>query len=187
MQNPGPAASGSQFVVHTDRPAIQRRHGGILVLHGAITVAIVLLMVWVSGLGLGLAPALPFLLLLVLEIFQLSYHAYVYGTRVAISEPLTLTHHGFTLNTAAGRMEVPWEAVATVRVRRRFRSNLLVIGLHPAVVPSSPGVQTDIDPSYWSRMMKIGGPMLGEKGIRESFDQIKQAVTHFSQGRVPIG
>lgn len=173
-----------EFVVHTDRAAIHRRGGGILALHGILTLVVVIVMVWLSSLDLW--GSLPLLILLVGQMFQLSYHSFFYGTRVAISQPLIIDHRGFAMGTWAGRMEVPWEAVRGVRIRSRLWNRVLVVELHPAAGPGSPGLLTDIPSRYWARMKRSGGPMLGEKGIRESYDQILQAVGHFSRGRVPI-
>ncbi|GAB3929856.1 hypothetical protein GCM10011575_28150 [Microlunatus endophyticus] len=173
--------------MHTDRVAINRRHGGILVAHGLLAALVVVAMIWISSLDAGPLSILPMLVLLVGQIFQLSYHSFVYGSRIAISEPLTIDGRGFAMNTAAGRMEVPWEAVTGVEVRRRLWNRFLVLRLHPAAQPGSPGVQTDLSARYWTRMQRYGGPMLGAVGIRESYDQIRQAVSYFSRGRVPVG
>lgn len=186
MEFSGPAAAANEFVVHTDRAAIHGRHGGILVLHGILALIVVVAIVVVSSLDIGALSILPLLIVLVGQIFQLSYHSFVYGSRVAISEPLTIDHRGFGMNTVAGRMEVPWEAVTGVRIRRRLWNRLLFLELHPAAGPRSPGVQTDISDRYWARMKRYGGPMLGEKGIRESYQEILQAIGYFSRGRVPI-
>lgn len=142
--------------------------------------------VWVGSLGVAPLSIAPLLIVLVGQIFQLSYHSFVYGSRIAISEPLTVNQWGFTMNTVAGRMEVPWQAVTGVRIRSRLWTRLLLLQLHPAAGPGSPGVQTDISPAYWSRMMRYGGPIIGDKGIGESYAQIMQAISYFSRGRVPI-
>lgn len=186
MNPPGPSAPAEEFVVHTDRAAIHRRHGGILVLHGVLAVVVVFAIIWVSSLDIGPLSILPLLIVLVGQIFQLAYHSFVYGSRIAISEPLIINGWGFAMNTVAGRMEVPWDAVTGIQLRHRLWYRLLVLQLHPAAAPGSPGVQTDISPGYWARMKRYGGPILGEKGIRESYDQIKEAVAFFSRGRVPV-
>lgn len=182
-----PPIPENEFVVHTDRAAIHRRHGGILALHGVVAAAVAVAIVWVDSLQIGALSVLPLLLVLVGQIFQLSYHSFIYGSRVAVSEPLTIDHRGFAMNTTAGRMEVPWQAVVGVQIQRRFFNRLLVLQLHPAAGPGSPGVQTDISPGKWARMKRYGGPMLGQKGIQETYDQIRQAIGYFSSGRVPIG
>lgn len=173
-------------MVHTDRSAIHRRHGVILLLHGIVAAAIVAAIIWGDGLDLGPLSMLPLLIALVGQIFQLSYHSFVYGSRIAINEPLTVNHWGFAMNTAAGRMEVPWDAVAGVGIRRRLWYRMLILHLHPAAKPGSPGIRTDIAESYWNRLHRYGGPMLGEKGVRERLPAIIAAIGHFSQGRASI-
>lgn len=175
-----------EFVVHTDRAAIHRRHGGILALHAALGILVVVMIIWVSSLNSGPLAIAPELIVLIGQIFQLSYHSFIYGSRIAISEPLTINKWGFAMNTAAGRMEVPWEAVLGIQTRRWLWHRLLVLQLHPQTQPGSPGIETDISPGYWVRMRRYGGPSLGEKGIQESYDQILQAVAYFSQGRVQL-
>lgn len=123
---------------------------------------------------------------LAIQISRLSHHSLVYGSRVAISQPLTIDHRGFAMNTWVGRMEVPWEAVVGVQIRRRLWNRVLVLELHPAAGPGSPGVLTDIAPRYWARMRRCGRPILGEKGIRESLEQILQAIGYFSEGQVTV-
>jgi hypothetical protein len=187
MNTPRPSAPADRFVVHTDRAAINRVHGGILALHGVVTAVVVAAMILVSSLGAGPLSILPELIVLVGQIFQLSYHSFVYGSRLAISEPLTIDGRGFAMNTVAGHLEVPWEAVTGFGIRRRLWNRFLVLRLHPAAQPGSPGVETDISARYWARMQRYGGPMVGVAGIRESYEQIRQAVSYFSRGRVPVG
>ncbi|SDT36777.1 hypothetical protein [Microlunatus soli] len=186
MSRSGQFDPRAEYVVHTDRAAIHRRHGGILAVHGVLGAAVVAAIIWFEAQDLGPLSTLPMLIILVGQIFQLSWHSFIYGSRVAISEPLTLNHRGFAMNTAAGRMEVPWEAVTGIAIRRRLRYRMLVLQLHPAAMPGSPGVETDITPSDWKRLQRYGGPMLGEKGIRENLADIIAAVDDFSQGRVPV-
>lgn len=173
-----------EFVVHTDRAAIHRLLGRNLGLHGILALFWAVAMVWMSSLNVW--GALPLLGPLAIQILQLSHHSFLYGSRIAISEPLTIGPRGFAMNTWVGRMEVPWEAVVGVRRRRWLWSRQLILELHPAAGPGSPGVLTDIPSRYWTRMKRYGGPILGENGVLEPYDQILQAIGYFSRGRVPL-
>lgn len=176
------------FVVHTDREAINRLHGRLVGIHAIL----MLILVAVLFVGAGLLAAidiggplalmlLPFVILILGQAFQLAIHCYTWGARVAIAEPLFLSQQGFRMQTAVGTIEVPWDAVQSVRSLNK----VMQINLHPGVTPESPGVRTDVSSRNWARL-KRKGLMVGAKGLREDFKQIRQAIAHLSEGRVPV-
>lgn len=185
MNLPGPESPSELYVVRTDRAALHRIHGRILVLHGVLALVFVLLILLVGSLQTGWYAMLPFLILLAGQIFQLSRHSFIYGGRLAISEPLTLNTWGFAMNTPHGRVEMPWEAVAGVAFRKVLVNRVHFLQLHPNAGPGSPGVQTDVPDRHWNRIRR-NGLMLGPKGIHADLDEVAAAIGHFSGGRARI-
>ncbi len=75
--------SPAEFVIHTDRRATNRWHGGIIAMHAILAVILVVAILIVSNLTAerdmsGLAWS-PFLILLVGQMFQLSIHSYLWA------------------------------------------------------------------------------------------------------------
>jgi hypothetical protein len=186
MNLPGPENPSQLYVVHTDRAGLHRVHGVILAVHGVLALILAALIIAIGNLGVGWYSVLPFLILLLGQAFQLSIHSFSYGARLSISQPLTLTAWGFAMNTAGGRLEVPWEAVTGVGIRNVRFNRVLMLQLHPNAGPGSTGVDTDLSEGYWKRIRRFGGVMLGRKGIHQDLNEIVQAVHHFSNGRVPV-
>jgi hypothetical protein len=176
----------ADYVVHTDRAALARWHGGILATHAVLTLLVLVVALWAYALTGSVAVSLAPLIVLAGEIFQLALHAYLYGARSSISEPLRLAPGGFTMSTPLGRLEVPWDAVQSIGLYSRFFSRVFVFRLHPAAGPGSPGVHTDVPARGWARMRRSGGPMLGERGIDRSLDEVLAVVRQLTDGRIPV-
>lgn len=163
------------FVVHTDRPSINRRYRRIVGSFSAVTLAVVALAVTAAWL-FGQTEANPLYLLPLLvvpaaTVFQVAYSCYVWGSRMSLPEPLVLEPAGVTVTMAQGRLRLPWAAVTGITVRPLMGSSILRFQLDPAVSATSPGVETDLAPRFLARLVR-SGVLLGSAGVHEDLEQV---------------
>lgn len=181
-----PIPSTGPYVLVTDRTEIHRWHGGIVALHATLAAVIVAAMVilsrFVDRSSLGSVALLPFLILLIGQMMQLSVHSYLWGARAAISRPAELDAYGVTFNLATGHLRIPWEAVQRVDVQSSLFAKVLVFRLHPGLKPGMPGVAFDVTPRQLARMQRLG-ILLGLRGLRQTPDQVRASITAASGGR----
>ncbi|MFC7404323.1 hypothetical protein [Georgenia alba] len=182
-----PPSPPPEYVVHTDRVAVRRTHGAILWVHGILAAVLVALILGAAAfadandMGTGWLMMLPFLVLLCGQIFQLSIHSYVYGGRIAIDEPMTLTAQGITVRTNEGPLSAPWEAVTGARIIKNTRLRIM---LHPDAVAQRT-VRTVLPPRAVRHYVKHGIGV-ARKGIQEELTDVAAAIHHLSGGRVQV-
>lgn len=124
-----------------------------------------------------------FMILVIGPVFQIAFHCYHWGGRLAINQPLTLDGWGLEFQGQQGTIKVPWEAVPEVRRKSVLGQQQLTFMLHPQAVPGQNGVEAD--PHYWPRYLKKG-LALGNLGLVPGFETILPAIQHYSQGRTRI-
>lgn len=188
-----PPQSSTSLVVRTDRPAINRWHSRLVVIHGVLAVVVLVLMMLIAAVlhdavGGGAMAAMsqtPFAVMLVGQIAQIGYHCYLWGQRTAIEYPLVVSAEGLTFTTAQGIVALPWAAVESVSVQARAFGRIMIVRPQPGVQVDSPGVQICYRPSTWSKVVSRG-LMLGERGLCEDLDQVVNAIVSASAGRVTV-
>lgn len=183
-----PAAVPPELVVRSDNAKLRARFRAILIMH------VLLLVIMLASLGLlgaagllgedGLRYAVwVFVILIAGQVFQIGMHCFHWGSRLAISQPLTLDGWGLEFQGQQGTVRVPWEAVTEIRQRAVLGNRILAFMLHPEAVPGQNGVEGDS--TYWRRYQK-SGLQLGAIGLVPGFETILPAVQHYSQGRTRI-
>ena len=179
------AAVPPELVVRSDNAKLRGRFRAILIMHGSLTIFVLgaLTFISTSDSDIMRSFSLVWVILLAGQIFQIAIHSYSWGSRLAISQPLTMDSWGLEFQGQQGTVKVPWEAVPEVRQKAVLGNQLLSFQLHPQAMPGENGVEGD--PAYWKRYQKKG-LLLGSIGLVPGFETILPAIQHYSQGRTRI-
>lgn len=179
-----PPGFGSSFLVHLDRPALNRRYRRILVLN-TVVVAVVVVCLLVFGWladssGLSTLTLLPFLVILLAQGLQIALICHLWGSRGAIGEPLAFDEAGFALQLGEGRLTAPWDAVQSITLRSLLGGQVLCLRLHPGVTGAGPGESTDLGRRPLGRLVRRG-VLVGSVGIQEELSQVVAAAESLSR------
>jgi hypothetical protein len=185
-----PVAAFPPLIVGTDVEAVKKIYRVPLIgttvfviLLAFIAVLLTAMMASLSGFGLGVLTALPFL-------FMLSYMTFLAvqlaGTAAARAVPgnvVTLDATGLAAITPQGPIVLPWQAIASVELKKRGRHGIAIFRVFPGVTGENPGVQTTVKPALF-RLLAKKGFRIGSAGIDVPVQTILDATAAFTGGRL---
>jgi hypothetical protein len=186
-------ARGATFpplLVGTDVEAVKRIYRAPLV-GAAVSVVVIALvavlcaamMASLSGLGAGILAALPFLITLSYMTYLAVHTAGAVAARAVPGNVMTLDATGLAATTPHGPIVLPWQAIASVELKKRGKHRIAIFRIAPGVTPESPGVQTTITPGVFPMLAKKGF-RIGSAGIDVPVQTILDATAAFTAGRL---
>lgn len=131
----------------------------------------------------GALAALPLIAFSFLSIFYAMYLTSSATARAAMGTVLTLSSTGLASTIPQGTLELPWQAVDSVRVKKAFSSRILIYTVADGVHGDTPGVHTTMKPAAFRRLSKVGFH-LGSVGIDVPVETILEATARFTDGRL---
>jgi hypothetical protein len=178
-----PSTLPAELVVRSDNQKLRGRFQLVLLMHVALAVIFLAAAGVIGSMGTMGFFVWVWVILIAGQIFQIALQCYVWGGRLAINQPITMSAWGMELQTQQGTVKLPWATVSGVRVRSALGNRSIQVRVHPQAVPGQNGV--DADPAYWPRLLKKGA-LIGEVGLAPGFETILPAIQAYGQGRVPI-
>jgi hypothetical protein len=185
-----PVAAFPPLVVGTDVEAIRKVYR--LPLIGATSFVIVIAFIAVlltamtaslSGFGMGVLTALPFLFMLIYMTFLAVSTAGTAAARAVPGNVMTLDATGLAAVTPQGPLALPWQAITSVELKKRGKHRIAIFRVAPGVTAESPGVQTTIKPALF-RLLTKKGFRIGSAGIDVPVQTILDATAAFTGGRL---
>lgn len=127
----------------------------------------------------GLAPLVGTVFLLLLTVLLVHSAA----TRAATGEVLRLDTQGMRWTMPIGSLEVPWDAVTAISVRKRGRHRIITFSFAPRLQAGAPDVRSTMKPAHLRRLITRGA-QLGSLGIDVPVETVLAATSAFTNGRL---
>jgi hypothetical protein len=185
-----PVATFPPLVVGTDVDAVRKIYRRPLIAMTSFVVVIAFIAVLLaamtaslSGFGMGVLTAVPFLLMLSYMTFAAVNLAGTAAARAVPGNVLTLDATGLAAVSPQGPISLPWQAIASVELKKRGNHRIAIFRLAPGVTAESPGVHTTVKPALF-RVLAKKGFRIGSAGIDVPMQTIMDATAAFTSGRL---
>ncbi len=178
------------LVVGTDPKGVWKAFRPAILLYAVFTpvfavaaVVLAALVAGTSGFGAGVAAGIVFAMITVYFSFSAIYFTSIAATRAAAGTVATLDGTGLASTTPNGNLVLPWQAIASVQVKKPLRKRVAIFRIADGITHDSPGVQTSMTPAAFRRLCAKGFH-IGAAGIDVPIEAILDAAAAFTAGRL---
>jgi len=121
----------------------------------------------------------------VVSLFQAVSTAQNLGVRSIVQEAMVLDEDGIHARVVGKKLDLPWELVQGVQLRKAGKHRVLAFELAPGTTPTTPGILSEITAAQFTVIAKKGF-QIGSAGVDVPIQIIVDAASAFTDGRLRL-